>query len=157
MKLKKAYLAIVVILILIVSPFIISPIVNNILLSVFSENLYKCELPKDTILVDKNNICGKLNGNGNGMDYLAVILIRSKMTNEELENYFNKISFAPIGKNGIVVIDVQKQNSSKLESKYLEHGDITFSQLNDTKDFSNLYSILIYDGGHSKWFDIRGG
>ena len=50
---------------------------NDFVLNSFSKQIYNCNLPEGTVIVEKQNMCGKLNGNGDGMDFLACILIKS--------------------------------------------------------------------------------
>ena len=66
---------------------------NDLVLNSFSEQLYNCNLPDKTVIVEKHEICGKLNGNGDGMDFLACILIKSDKTMEELEEHFKALEF----------------------------------------------------------------
>lgn len=53
-------------------------------------------------------------------------------------------------------VDVVPVNKNKLETKYLEHGEINFNVLQNQSDFNGYYALVIYDGGYSSDFDIRG-
>lgn len=46
-------------------------------------------LPADAELVDSMSVAGKLSGNGNGMQYLGVLLIRSDETLSELQTFYS--------------------------------------------------------------------
>ena len=60
------------IFLIIILPFIISPIVNNIF-GIFSNQL-KIFNSKETKFIEQKSVCGKLNGNGNGMNFYLVWL-----------------------------------------------------------------------------------
>ena len=53
-------------------------------------------------------------------------------------------------------IDVVKVDNGKLETDYLEHGEIRFKNSKNGDDYSKYYALVIYDGGYSAIFDIRG-
>lgn len=50
--------------------------------------LLDAPLPAGAELVDSMSVAGKLSGNGNGMQYLGVLLIRSDQTLDELETFY---------------------------------------------------------------------
>ncbi|OMD45353.1 hypothetical protein BSK56_19725 [Paenibacillus borealis] len=74
-----------VIIVLFVSLFLIIPLVNNVNLSKFEKQFSKHQLPPETTIVEKESILGKLNGNGNGLDFLAAILVDSSLSVDELQ------------------------------------------------------------------------
>ena len=130
---------------------------NERALDKFSEQLFNLKLPGKTTLIEKRNISGKLNGNGNGMDFLACILLETDLDINQLKNYYESIEFENAKKGHdfppeVHVIGVQ---SNRLETEYLEHGDIIFSSLDEIFDFEKYFAVLIYDGGYIT-FDIRG-
>lgn len=158
-KLKWLFIAIpLFVIILIVSPFIISPITNNFALRSFSNQLDS--LPKTAVItfVEKQSICGKLNGNGNGMDFLACMLVKSNLTSDELFQIYDNLNYktAKNNSNSIVDFEVVPMQSHILKTQYLEHGEIIFNSLKNVSDISNYYALIIYDGGYSANFDIRG-
>ena len=153
--------------VLLILPFFIFPIANNITLNSFSKQLYQIELPNTKVL-EKHSICGKLNGNGNGMDFLACVLVETDLTYEELKAEFESKNFkhAKLGatlqyggfKDGKypVDVDVVKVDNGKLNTDYLMHGEIKFGNPKNWDDYSKYYALVIYDGGYSALFDIRG-
>ena len=152
---------------LLILPIFISPIANNITLNSFSKQLYQIELPNTKVL-EKHSICGKLNGNGNGMDFLVCVLVETDLTFEELKAEFanKKFKHAKLGaamqygelkdESYSVDIDVVKADDKKLHTDYLEHGEIRFGNPENWDDYSKYYALVIYDGGYSATFDIRG-
>ena len=63
-------------------------IANNCIADSVERNLRAIELPENTRLVESVSIAGKMFGNGNGMQYIGVILVESDMPPEELEEYY---------------------------------------------------------------------
>lgn len=142
--LKRIIIVFCLILAISILPWFVNPIINNIRLAQFSRQIYSHSLPRQTQLLEKQCICGKLNGNGDGMDFLATILIKSDLSLEELQRYY---SFAT----------VIKQEGIILNSEYLENGEIRYSKLKDVTNFKDYYVVFIFDGGYPALFDIRGG
>ena len=107
---KRILFAIVLALLvlLVVTLFVVSPILNNITLSNFSKQIYNYPLPKNTVLIEKEAVCGKLNGNGNGMDFFACILIKSDMSIDQIKDYYKerKYKTAKSVKNHVVDIEI---------------------------------------------------
>ena len=86
-KLLKT-LAILLIVLLIGIPISI-PIMNDYCAHKVVKQLKETPLPENTELLESKSIAGKLSGNGNGMDYLGIILIKSKLSINELEAYYS--------------------------------------------------------------------
>lgn len=142
--------------IFVMSLFIFNPLLNEYRLFAFSQQLET--LPQNITLVESKTICGKLNGNGNGMDFLACILVKSDLSLEEIQQYYNGIAFKTVKNdaNHKVIKQVLHVKGNKLETEYLQHGSISFNTLNASQGYSKSYIVLIYDGGYSADFDIRG-
>ncbi|WP_202707220.1 hypothetical protein [Sporosalibacterium faouarense] len=148
----------VIILVIIISLFFVSPIINNISLNNFAKQLNKDSLPRKTNLVDKDAVCGKLNGNGNGMDFFACILIESELSLEELDKHYKVQEFNTARKSGRynVRLDIIHANGYMLKTEHLEHQDVYFESLKNIDDYSGYYVVIIYDGGYPTYFDLRG-
>ncbi len=135
----------------------ITPITNNITLGTFAGQIRESNLPLETMIIAKEARCGKLNGNGNGMDFFACALIKSDLSLNELKHYYQTISLKPAkrGKNHSVEVDVVPAKY-ELESEYYEREAIYFNELKGMQDYSGYYIIILYDGGYPADFDIRG-
>ncbi|WFR59496.1 hypothetical protein QA584_10520 [Anaerocolumna sp. AGMB13025] len=100
-----------VILLLIVAPIYVIPIGNNIILNNYTKELKNTKLNADFEIVAKDDVCGKLVGNGNGMQYFSALLIHSekelvletvnsedifliKVDDNAFEDFFNDFDFA---------------------------------------------------------------
>ena len=159
---KKILFAIAIIpvllVFLVVTSFIVAPILNNITLSSFSKQIYNYPLPKNSELVEKKAVCGKLNGIGNGMDFFACILIKTDMSIDQLKQYYKEKEFksAKNDKDHAANVEVTSINGEQLSTDYVLHEDVRFSKLKNINDYSGYYAVMIYDGGYSADFDIRG-
>lgn len=133
--------------------FIILHISINISNNNISKNIEKelkaLPLPNNTELVDSIAVSGKLTGNGNGMQYLGAIFIKTELSQEDLENYYKNYR-----KNKWYCL-IKKQNTEKID--IIEHGNYTFRNFNN--DEAEKYYI-IYSWGISNneilQSDIRG-
>lgn len=78
----------VLLLALFLLTLIASPMVNNLSAWKTGQEVARLPLPPDTELIERFSRAGKLNGNGNGMQFLGGILIRSDLTLEELQDHY---------------------------------------------------------------------
>ena len=141
---------------LVVSIIISVPLWNNMALNSFSEQLFDCNLPVGARLVEKHAICGKLNGNGNGMDFLACILIESDKTTDEVERHFEMLQFKGAKSSAhIAEVQVLPANGAKLYTEYLTNKKIFFDENIKPSD-NTYYTIVLYDGGYRTLWDLRG-
>lgn len=141
----------------IASLFVVFPILNNISLSKFEKQFERYPLPEETSLIEVKSVVGKLNGNGNSIDFFVGLLIQSELSKDELTHYYEHAQYAgaKVEKRN-VLIEVLTVEDRVLHSKYLEHRQLKFNKLENINDFSNYYFVTIYDGGYPAQFDIRG-
>ena len=100
-------------------------------------------------LVETQSVCGKLNGNGNGMQYFGAVLIKSddetavKALLEELKGEYEVVGYCV-------------QTGPNIRSGYLEHQTLSYDH-DGFKD-ATYYSIYFYNS-HSNLsnpLDLRG-
>lgn len=142
----------------ILSLYLVVPIYNNFQLSRFSRQLWDLEFPQGIVVLEEDKENGKLNGNGNSMDYFACVLVKTEKPQDELEEFLESKKFHRARDHEKECRDkeVVKVESDNLQSKYLEHETITFESLSDETEFQGYYALIIYDGGYDSSFDIRG-
>ena len=120
---------------------------NDIQLKIYELQLKAQKLPENTEFIEMQSVLGKLNGTGNGINFLNTMLIHSDLTLDELENYYTDMG-----------LDVIKQTNCKFIHKLLEHGaEIEYDSLVDKTLIENYYVVIQYKSGNA-WndFDIRG-
>ena len=156
MKILKVFKYIIVVFILLViSPFILSPIINNLWLNQMAKEFKAYSLPEQTNFIEQESVCGKLNGNGNGMNFFSCILVKSDLSLAEIQEYYKGKSFKSFNKNYQVEVEVIPANGYKLQTQYLEHRDVYFDKLKNLNAYTGYYVILIFDGGYWGGLDIR--
>lgn len=101
-------------------------------------------------LLETESICGKLNGNGNGMNYFGAALVKAA-SDEDMDTLVSELKedFETVG---YTVVD-----GHKLEIPYLEHDRLTFDDT-DLQKGETYYCVYFYVHEHpaSNIFDIRG-
>ncbi len=104
----KKIIVFILVLIFIILPVYIT-VENNIIASSTRKKLIKAELPENTEIIDSISIAGKVEGNGNGMQYFGAVLLKSDLSEKELQLHYKKYK-----KNEWEFI-VCKQDSGKID------------------------------------------
>ena len=96
------------------------------------KGLLSTDLPDNTEIIDSISVSGKLVGNGNGIQYFGAILIKTDLSKNDLDEYYNQ--FRENEWRYIIV----EQKSSKIE--VIEHGNYKFNKYNPlNSDLKNCY------------------
>lgn len=123
------------------------PLINNHTAYKVEKALCETPLPEETELIESLSCAGKLTGNGNGMQYLGAILIRSELSLEELDAYYSDY------RSNEWEYLVETQEGQFIE--VIDHGTLQFSEeIND----SGYYIVYSWGSGKSllEELDIRG-
>ena len=115
-KLKKINPAIILLL-LIISPYIVAPILNNIKANILHNQINKIELP-ETNIVGSYSYVGLTYGNGNHTEIAIVLLVESDLSIKEIYDYYNNLQ-------DDLYIDVYSLSS--LSSDYYRLGYMRFN------------------------------
>ncbi len=145
--LKRGLLTLVIapiaIIVVIVSLYIIFPILNDIkanrLATDWAENI---ALPDNTEIVEVISGSGNTGGTGNHTEIWAGILIKSNLSSDEVNAFF-----------GSDVFVVDKSNTRTFIMSLMNK---KFSYLDISTDYDDLYIIEIIDEAVSSEFDLRG-
>ena len=89
---KKGTVMLVTLVLLLLIFLLSIPIVNDNVAKKTAERIKDTQLPNDSEYVESFSAAGKLVGNGNGMQYLGGILIRSEQSLEALKMYYSQFS-----------------------------------------------------------------
>ena len=89
---KKGSIMILTLVVLLLMFLLSIPIVNDNVAKKTAERIKDTQLPNDSEYVESFSAAGKLVGNGNGMQYLGGILIRSEQSLEALKMYYSQFS-----------------------------------------------------------------
>ena len=124
--------------------YILSPIYNDHVAKNLVRELYQIPLPGKTELIEEKYMAAKLCGNGNGMEYFGALLIKSDLTQNDLNSYYTRF-----GENYYV----EPQNDNRI--KQIERQDVNFNSNIEGNEYYILYTWGDYNGIFSE-FDLRG-
>lgn len=149
----KKTLKIIIIIILIIFIIFGIPlyikIANDIIAKKVEIGIKNTKLPDKTEIIDSISIAGKLVGNGNGMQYFGAILIKTELSEFELNQHYKQY------RNKKLEYNIRKQTSDKIE--VIELGSYKFKKF---KDNEKEKYYIIYSWGSNKNellnLDIRG-
>lgn len=143
-RVKKLVVSLIIIIIILT---VSVPIINNYYAYRIEMQLYETPLPEKTEIIDSTSKAGKLVGNGNGMQYFGAILIKSKLSLENLRDYYSDFK-----KNEWSYIVEQQEGPS---INLIEHGTISFSK---AVEGENYYIVYSWGTGNSllEGIDFRG-
>lgn len=137
-------------ILLFITVFMAVPLVNNHTASSIKKELVRLPLPEQTQRIDAVSAARKLVGNGNGMQFLGAMLIKSDLSLEALNDYYSRYredEFSCI---------VEPQRGSEI--RFIEIGDLRFKKIRPDDTLSNHY--IVYTWGSSDFslsdLDIRG-
>ena len=124
------------------------PLVNDHVAKNTAKVIEKIELPEHTEYMESFWKAGKLVGNGNGMQYLGGILIKSELSIDELRTYYTRYA----NEEWECIVEEQAGTGIQL----IEHGNLSL----DTNVMGDGYYI-VYSWGHNDFvffseFDLRG-
>lgn len=125
-KRKVGRIVLAVFLMLIVLTCATIPIANNLIAYGIKKDLERCPLPEGAEFCAAISAAGKLNGNGNGMQYLGAILLQSDLNLQEIINHYSKF------RTDDWDYLVQEQKGNKVD--IVEHKDISFNSPIDEND-----------------------
>ena len=118
--------------------FLISiPRVNDHIAKHTMTELAQVPMPEQTKCIEKVSAAGKLSGNGNGMQYLGALLVKSNLYLKDLKWY----------------CDVERQKGQSLRAS--EHVELGFKHTVKGKNYYVVYAWGDYDGIYSE-LDLRG-
>lgn len=115
-------------------------LMNNEIANRTTEELANTQLPENTQMVDTISIAGKVSGNGNGMQYFGAVLLKTDLSEEELDTYYQQYR----GNSSKFLI--KKQETEKIE--VIDKPGYYFQTFNeeDKEKYYILYSYGSADG-----------
>ena len=130
---KKIFLIAILIILIPVLLYTSIVVANNTLAKSIEKNLIAYSLPEKTELIGSISKAGKLNGNGNGMQYMGAILVTSDLSEKQLLEYYSK---------DFDYVEVKMQKSNELDF------DVTNGQFQaELEKSKTYYSVVCWDIG----------
>lgn len=126
------------------------PAMNDGIARGVARELERIPLPAQTELVETVSAAGNLNGNGNKIQYFGALLLKSRLTEQQLDEYYRAYRAAEWQ------CRVAPQTGAAIAET--EHPVYSFDTLRGETDFSGYY--IVYTWGDSHWLlqaDIRAG
>ena len=130
---KKLGIVLGVCVVLIVLFYAVIHVVNDQIAEGLEDKLLNCPLPPNSEMIESVSIAGKKQGNGNGMQYFGIILIRSEMNKDELSQWYN--SRVDTEENDLIY--VMKQESPEI----FKYGNYRFKHYSGEND---LYQVCYF-------------
>ena len=131
--LKKFLIVTIFIVVISISLFgVVIPLANNHYAKQVEKELRETPLPERTEIIDSVSLAGKLVGNGNGVQYFGAILLKSKLSLNDLEDYYSVYQ-----KNEWSYV-VEPQENQIIT--VIEHSKISFSEMVDDEAYYIVYS-----------------
>lgn len=131
--LKKFLIVTIFIVVISISLFgVVIPLANNHYAKQVEKELRETPLPERTEIIDSVSLAGKLVGNGNGVQYFGAILLKSKLSLNDLEDYYSVYQ-----KNEWSYVVEPQENQS---ITVVEHSKISFSEMVDDEAYYIVYS-----------------
>ena len=149
--LKIGFITFIVIPSIFAVAFVIYPaIYSDAKCEEFSTQLFHCDLPQGTRIIETYSATENFAPTGDNMCFLAIALVESELTREELESYYKTQQFRSIGKiDGEyyeAVLEVAKTKAGAFAPSFLNKYDsVTFDYVETHEDLTNLYYVVIYD------------
>lgn len=131
---------------------VLIPIANNMILNGYVKELKQYDVGADFEIVEQAIACGKLYGNGNGMEYVAVLLIKCE---KELEETMMTDSWEGVW---IIPADNNKRLDGLLNIhciKRTENIRKAWKELESMDGYYMLYSSYYADGDSVLNWDLR--
>lgn len=142
---KKNLGTIVVAIIVLLVVFLLSiPFINNYLASRIATEIEQIPLPEKTTYIESVSRADKMVGNGNGIQYLGAVLIKSDLSIEELNEFYAEYND----------LKIEEQTNEKIE--FIDHGELSFEH--DFDENENYYILYSWGEGIELFsaLDMRG-
>lgn len=125
------------------------PVVNNLTAKKVEQDLLALSIPEATEVIDSISKAGKITGNGNGMQYFGAILVKSELSIDELNVFYEQFR----NHEWDCIVVSQKQPQFDFFEYY---DDLRFSKYDDEK--GNFFIIYSWGDGISPFdqLDLRG-
>lgn len=99
-------------------------------------------------IIESKSTYGKLNGNGNGINYFGAVLVKAD-SEDTLEKIVTELS------SNYDIVEYNRQPSSQIDSYLLEHKSLSFDKsLSPNEEYYCIYYYNSSDESNS--FDIAG-
>ena len=147
--LKNIFIAFFVCIVIMTAPFYIVATINNTYTGMLEDEMRKSTPPPQTEIIEVISYFGNTTGRSNHAEAWIGILIKSKLTKEELEKYYKDLYRQTI---------VYKIPEDRQKIEALSMLDNTFESLAGMTDYDGYYIVERIEprNGLLWFFDVRG-
>lgn len=107
------------------------------LMNLFTSTIYEFT---ENEIIETKSVYGKLNGNGNGIQYFGIVLVH-KDSIEDMDSLISKLD------NQFEIVEYFTPKKSEISSKYLEHKKLKFNTHVDAE--TEYISISFFNSKHT--------
>ena len=145
---KRTIIVILILIpILIITPFIAFPIANDIKAKILTNEMQKSTPPEKTKIIEVVSGCGNTSGTGNHTEILICLLIKSDLSQEKITEFY---------KNNYPYVDVVKVEKEQTCILSMQIVGLEFKKLKDIKDYNGYYVVERVVDAISSGLDLRG-
>lgn len=130
---------------------------NNKALEDFSKQLFEYKLPPDTIIVKQYKRYGSLEGSKNKEEYLAAILLETRLSEETIKGYYFKGNFKSAKKDGNSTnIEIYRPEDTVVKSEDYENETLSLTGLKKERSSNDYIMVIIKDSSNQNWINHIG-
>lgn len=125
----------------------------------FSSLIMDYPLPNKTEFLEYKSAVGTLSGMGNHYSYCTILVVKSKLSKQQLDEFYLKNKFLPAEhkkttKN--ITIDIIRATSPKLLFSKIDniYPPLEFKSLSNINNFENYYFVVIIHGTYKTFESI---
>lgn len=105
---------------------------NNHIAKKLENRLLECPLPPNTQIIESTSVAGKMLGNGNGMQWFGILLVKSNLDEKQLSEWYYR---------EMEIGDGDELSVTEQETRYVfEFGNVLFAK---EEDFDGCYQIRL--------------
>jgi len=115
----------------------------------FANQLFFCPMPENTEIVEIYSETSNLAPTGDNMCFIAIALVKSELTKDELYEYFDAQNLKNALTKDITyeaVLEIQKaEANADLVPEVCHYNSFRFEYMYENNDAQNMYYVIIYD------------
>ena len=129
---KKGRIAVIACILLVLLAYPMIHFANNHIAKKLENRLLECPLPPNTQIIESTSVAGKMLGNGNGMQWFGILLVKSNLDEKQLSEWYYR---------EMEIGDGDELSVTEQETRYVfEFGNVLFAK---KEDFDGCYQIRL--------------
>lgn len=129
---KKGRIAVIVCILLVLLAYPMIHFANNHIAKKLENRLLECPLPPNTQIIESSSVAGKMLGNGNGMQWFGILIVKSDLDKDGLSEWY----WREMDTGETDELAVYRQESPRV----FEFGNVLFEKKDE---FEDCYQIRL--------------